>query len=119
MKLDLTTVLCFFFNHNEFKIRVYLDAYGQIVLFDRLVVQRMVHLDVGPRETVVRPLLQVERVELVGLRRGTGHQPVEHRRIALDAGTENIETGSGLDAGRMRKRSEKTEKKKKRKEREK
>lgn len=45
----------------------------------------MIDLYVGPRETVIGPLLQVERVELVGLRRGAGHQPIEHGRIAVDA----------------------------------
>lgn len=46
----------------------------------------MIDLDVSPREAVLRPLLEIERVELVGLRRGAGHQPVEHCGVILDAG---------------------------------
>lgn len=68
----------------------YLYTNRQIILLDRLVVQRMVDLDVGPSETVVRSLLQIERVEFIGLGRGSWHQPVEHRRISFDARTENI-----------------------------
>jgi len=51
----------------------------------------MIDLYVGPSETVVLPLLQIERVELVGLRCGPRHQPIEHRRISLDARAENTE----------------------------
>lgn len=46
----------------------------------------MVDLDVRPRVAVVRSLLQIERVEFVRLRRRAGHQPIEHGRIAIDAG---------------------------------
>jgi len=51
----------------------------------------MVHLYVGPSETIVLPLLQIERVELVRLRRGPRHQPIEHGRISFDARAENTE----------------------------
>lgn len=62
----------------------YLYTYGQIILFDALVVQGMVNLDVRPSEPVVRTLLQIECVELVRLCSGARHQPVEHCRITLD-----------------------------------
>lgn len=65
--------------------RTHLHANGQVVFLDGLIVQRMIDFYVGPRETVVGPLLQVERVELVGLRRGAGHQPVEHGWVAVDS----------------------------------
>jgi len=51
----------------------------------------MVDLYVGPSETVVLSLLQIESVELVGLSRGPRHQPIEHGRISLDARAENTE----------------------------
>lgn len=44
----------------------------------------MVHLDIRPSEAIIRPLLQVKSMELVGLRRGTGHQPVENRWVVFD-----------------------------------
>jgi len=68
-----------------------LDANSQIVFLDRFVVQWMVDLYVSPSETVVLPLLQIERVEFVRLRCGSRHQPIEHGRISLDARAENIE----------------------------
>jgi len=71
--------------------RTYLHANSQIVFLDRFVVQWMVDLYVSPSETVVLPLLQIERVEFVRLRRGSRHQPIEHGRISLDARAENIE----------------------------
>lgn len=43
----------------------------------------MVHFDVRPSEPVVRPLLQIERVELVGLSRRSRHQMVEHGGVAF------------------------------------
>lgn len=63
----------------------YLNTDGQIVLLDRFKVQRMVHLDVGPRIAVVRSLLQIERVQLVRLCGRAGHKPIEYRRITLNA----------------------------------
>lgn len=84
------------------RIQRYLHANRQIVLLDRLVVQRMVDLYVRPRETVVRPLLQVERVELVGLGRRSGHQPIKHRRVPLDARAENTQTVERVNNTRAR-----------------
>lgn len=69
----------------------YLDTDRQIVLLYALVVQRVIHLYVGPRVSVLRSLLQIERVEFVGLRRGPGHQAVEHRRITFDARTGGVD----------------------------
>lgn len=43
----------------------------------------MVHFDVRPSEPIVRPLLQIERVELVGLSRRSRHQMVEHGWVAF------------------------------------
>lgn len=43
----------------------------------------MVHFDIRPSEPVVRPLLQIERVELVGLSRRSRHQMVEHGGVAF------------------------------------
>lgn len=43
----------------------------------------MVHFDIRPSEPVVRPLLQIERVELVGLSRRSWHQMVEHGGVAF------------------------------------
>lgn len=51
----------------------------------------MVDLDVRPGEPVVRPLLEVKGVELVGLRRGSGHQPIENRRVVFDTGARQKE----------------------------
>jgi len=58
----------------------------------------MVDLYVGPSETVVLPLLQIERVEFVGLRRGARHQPIEHGRVSLDARAENTENPKSVSA---------------------
>jgi len=49
----------------------------------------MVHLYVRPSETVVRSLLQIERVKFICLGCGAGHQPVKHRRIVFNTRTEN------------------------------
>lgn len=49
----------------------------------------MVHFDVGPSETVIRSLLQVKRVEFIGLCRGAGHQSIKYRGVIFDARTEN------------------------------
>lgn len=68
------------------KHSTYLDSHRQVVLLYRLEVERVVHLYVGPRVAVVGPLLQVERVQLVRLRRRARHEPVEHGRVALDSG---------------------------------
>lgn len=65
--------------------RTHLHANGQVVFLDGLIVQRMIDLYVGPCETVIGPLLQVERVKLVGLRRGAGHQPIEDGRVTVNA----------------------------------
>lgn len=65
--------------------RTYLDSYGQIVLLYALVIQLMVNLDVGPGDGLLGTLLKVKRVKLVGLRGGSRHQPVKHRRIILDS----------------------------------
>lgn len=67
-------------------IATYLHTNGQIVLLDALVVQRVVDLDVRPSVSVFRSLLQIERVLFVRLRRGTGHQAIEHCGISVDAG---------------------------------
>jgi len=69
-----------------------LHANSQIVFLDRFVVQRMVYFYIRPCETVVLPLLQVERVKLIRLRRGPWHQPIKHGRISFDARAENTET---------------------------
>lgn len=45
----------------------------------------MIDFDVGPRIAVVLPLLQIERVEFVGLRRRAGHQSIKHCRVAFDS----------------------------------
>lgn len=63
----------------------HLHTYRQVILFDAFVVERMIHFDVRPRVPVVRALLQVEGVELVGLRSGSRHQAVVHRGVAFDA----------------------------------
>lgn len=52
----------------------------------------MVDFDIGPRMAVVGPLLQVERVVLVGLSRWASNQPIEHGRIAFDTRTDFLET---------------------------
>lgn len=48
----------------------------------------MIDLYIGPRESIIRPLLQVERVELVGLRCGAGHEAVEYGGVVLYTGAE-------------------------------
>lgn len=66
----------------------YLDANGEVVFFDVLVVERVVDFDVGPSvAVVVAPLLQVKRVVLVGLSRRAADQPVVDGRPTLDART--------------------------------
>lgn len=64
--------------------RTYLYSYSQIVLLYALVIQGVVNLDVGPGDRVLGTLLKIKRVELVGLRRGSWHQSVKHRRISVD-----------------------------------
>lgn len=44
----------------------------------------MINLDIGPRETVIGALLEVECVELVRLSSGARHQPIEHSGITFD-----------------------------------
>lgn len=58
----------------------------------------MVHFNVRPSETVVRSLLQVERMELVRLGRGPRHQTVEHCWISFDARTANTESKSYVES---------------------
>lgn len=77
--------------YQHYGLSTNLHANSQIVFLDRFVVQRMIDFYVSPSETVVLPLLQVERVELVRLRCGSRHQPIEHGRISLDARAENTE----------------------------
>lgn len=50
----------------------------------------MIDLNIGPGEPIVRPLLQVERVELIGLRRRTGHEAVENSRIVFYTGAVKV-----------------------------
>lgn len=50
----------------------------------------MIHLYVGPGVTIVRSLLQVERVELVRLRRRPGHQSIEHCGVPFDTRTADV-----------------------------
>lgn len=64
----------------------YLHANRQVVLLYRLEIQRMIHLDIGIGVPVFRPLLQIERVQLIRLGRRAWHQPIEHRWVALDSG---------------------------------
>lgn len=45
----------------------------------------MVDFDVRPRVTVIRSLLQVKRLELVGLSGGPRHKAIEHGGIPVDA----------------------------------
>lgn len=57
----------------------------------------MINLDIRPSDSVSRPLLQVEGVEFVCLRGGSGHQSVENRRIVFYPGTvhtKNIKGGA-------------------------
>ena len=72
----------------------YLDTNRQVVLFDVLVVERMVHFDVGPRVAVVRSLLQVKRVVLVRLGRRAANEPVENGGVVLNAGAASTTTVS-------------------------
>lgn len=46
----------------------------------------MIDFNVGPCIAVVLPLLQIERVEFVGLCGRAGHQPIKNRWIAFDSG---------------------------------
>ncbi len=48
----------------------------------------MVDFDIGPCMAVVGPLLQVERVVLVGLSRWASNQPIKDGRIAFDTRTD-------------------------------
>ena len=68
----------------------YLNTDCQVVLLDPLVVQRMVDLHVRPGPAVLLPLLEVERVVLVGLVRGAANQPVKHGRVVFDAGASRV-----------------------------
>lgn len=52
----------------------------------------MVDFDIGPCMAVVGPLLQVERVVLVGLSRWASNQPIKDGRIAFDTRTDFFET---------------------------
>ena len=70
----------------------YLNTNGEVVLLDVFVVQRVVDFDISPRVTVIRALLQVERVILVGLRCRSWNQPVENNRVVLNARTVHNET---------------------------
>ena len=63
----------------------HLDPDCEVVLLDPLVVQRVVDLHVRVRPAVLLPLLQVERVVLVGLVGRAADQPVEHRGVVLYA----------------------------------
>lgn len=47
----------------------------------------MIDFDVGPRVSIVRPLLQVKRVVLVGLCRRAPNDAIEHHRVVLYART--------------------------------
>ena len=62
----------------------YLDANGEVVFFDVLVVKGVVDFDISPRVTIVRPLLQVECVILIRLRCRASNQPVEDGRVVLN-----------------------------------
>lgn len=66
--------------------KAHLNTYGQIVLLNRLIIQRMIDFDVGPCIAIVLPLLQIECVVLVCLRRRSRHQTIKHGRIAFDTG---------------------------------
>lgn len=70
----------------EKQFSAYLNTNSQIVLFDILVVEWMVHFDIGPSVAVVGALLQVKRVVLVRLGCGTANQPVENSWVVLDSG---------------------------------
>lgn len=79
----------------------YLNADGQVIFFDALVVQRMVHLNIRPCISVVRSLLQVECVELVRLRCRAGHQAIEHGRIPFNARTKRTRRNRKILRNRM------------------
>ena len=52
---------------NDMSFHLYLYTNGKIVLFDSLVIQRMIYFDIGIRPSINFLLLKIKRVILVGL----------------------------------------------------
>jgi hypothetical protein len=63
----------------------YLNTDGQVVLPNRLVIERFVDLDISPSELDIRALLEVKIVILVRLRCASFDERVINCRVVLDS----------------------------------